>query len=218
MLNATPLPMTPYGTAIPVGCLKSRATQAVTLTSNAVVYASNAFSGLTKVMASIVLGAAGADTFTLTSKIEGWESEEISVQIAAADTALAVAVTGKAILITPKADTTCAQLAAAIEANPAANALVAASYTTSTAVIDPSQAKAYLDGWDAGNVGIYVMIQFTEDGFYGTFSEAETATKTASIPITAGVPYWEYVFPGHKISLKSATSGAIAYLTPAKQM
>lgn len=217
MLNATPLPMTPYGNAIPVGCLKSRATQAVTLTSNAVVYASNAFSGLTKVMASIELGAAQADTFTLTSKIEGWESEEISVQIAAADAALTVAVTGKAILITPKADTTCAQLAAAIAASPAMD-LVEASYTLGTAVIDPSQAKAYLDGWDAGNVGIYVMIQFTEDGFYSTFSEAETATKTASIPITAGVPYWEYVFPGHKISLKSATNGAIAYLTPAKQM
>jgi hypothetical protein len=41
---------------------------------------------------------------------------------------------------------------------------------------------------------------------------------TASIPIPAGVDRWEYVLPGKKISLKSATNGAKAYLTPVKQM
>ena len=81
MLNATHLPIDPYGNLIPVGCHKSRGTQVLTLESDAVVYASSAFSGKTKVMASTTLAAAG-DTITITSKIEGWESEEISVKVA----------------------------------------------------------------------------------------------------------------------------------------
>ena len=219
MLNATPLPVDDYGNPQPVGCHKSRATQAITLTSNAVVYASTAFSGTTKTLASIVLGAAGADTLTLTAKSESWEGEEVSVQVAAPKEALAILVTEKAILITPTASSTCKEVADAIEANYQANELVSCVYTNEgSAVIDAGVAKAYLDGWDAGNRGMYVRVWCDNDAFIGTFSEAETATKTASIPITAKCEHWEFVFPGHKISAKSATNGAIIYMTPAKQM
>lgn len=218
MLNATHLPIDPYGNLIPVGCHKSRGTQVLTLADNTVVYASSAFSGKTKVMASTTLAAAGSDTITITSKIEGWESEEISVKVAAAGAALAISVSGKEITITPKSDTTSKELAAAIAACPEANELVSVAYTSDTAIVEDNKPAVFLDGWDRGNVGIYVLIQADSDIFYGTFTEAETATKTASIPLAAGQMMWEYVMPGHKISAKSTTAGAKVYLTPAKQM
>lgn len=218
MLNATHLPIDPYGNLIPVGCHKSRGTQVLTLADNTVVYASSAFSGKTKVMASTTLAAAGKDTITITSKIEGWESEEISVKVAAAGAALAISVSGKEITITPKSDTTSKELAAAIAACPEANELVSVAYTSDTAIVEDNKPAVFLDGWDRGNVGIYVLIQADSDIFYGTFTEAETATKTASIPLAAGQMMWEYVMPGHKISAKSTTAGAKVYLTPAKQM
>ena len=218
MLNATHLPIDPYGNLIPVGCHKSRGTQVLTLADDAVVYASSAFSGKTKVMASTTLAAAGGETITITSKIEGWESEEISVKVAAAGTALAISVSGKEITITPKSDTTSNELAAAIAACPEANELVSVAYTSDNAIVVEDKPAVFLDGWDRGNVGIYVLIQADNDIFYGTFTEAETATKTASIPLAAGQMMWEYVMPGHKISAKSTTKGAKVYLTPAKQM
>lgn len=218
MLNATHLPIDPYGNLIPVGCHKSRGTQVLTLADDAVVYASSAFSGKTKVMASTTLAAAGTDTITITSKIEGWESEEISVKVAAAGAALAISVSGKEITITPKSDTTSKELAAAIAACPEANELVSVAYTSDSAIVEADKPAVFLDGWDRGNVGIYVLIQADSDIFYGTFTEAETATKTASIPLAAGQMMWEYVMPGHKISAKSTTAGAKVYLTPAKQM
>lgn len=218
MLNATHLPIDPYGNLIPVGCHKSRGTQVLTLADDTAVYASSAFSGKTKVMASTTLAAAGTDTITITSKIEGWESEEISVKVAAAGAALAISVSGKEITITPKSDTTSKELAAAIAACPEANELVSVAYTSDTAIVEDNKPAVFLDGWDRGNVGIYVLIQADSDIFYGTFTEAETATKTASIPLAAGQMMWEYVMPGHKISAKSTTEGAKVYLTPAKQM
>lgn len=218
MLNATHLPIDPYGNLIPVGCHKSRGTQVLSLESDAVVYASSAFSGKTKVMASTTLAAAGGETITITSKIEGWESEEISVKVAKASAALAISVSGKEITITPKSDTTSKELAAAIAACPEANELVSVAYTSDSAIVEANKDAVFLDGWDRGNVGIYVLIQADNDIFYGTFTEAETATKTASIPLAAGQMMWEYVMPGHKISAKSTTEGAKVYLTPAKQM
>jgi hypothetical protein len=218
MLNATHLPIDPYGNLIPVGCHKSRGTQVLTLADDTVVYASSAFSGKTKVMASTTLAAADGKTITITSKIEGWESEEISVKVAAAGAALAISVSGKEITITPKSDTTSKELAAAIAACPEANELVSVAYTSDTAIVEDNKPAVFLDGWDRGNVGIYVLIQADSDIFYGTFTEAETATKTASIPLAAGQMMWEYVMPGHKISAKSTTAGAKVYLTPAKQM
>ena len=218
MLNATHLPIDPYGNLIPVGCHKSRGTQVLTLADDTAVYASSAFSGKTKVMASTTLAAAGTDTITITSKIEGWESEEISVKVAAAGAALAISVSGKEITITPKSDTTSKELAAAIAACPEANELVSVAYTSDSAIVEADKPAVFLDGWDRGNVGIYVLIQADNDIFYGTFTEAETATKTASIPLAAGQMMWEYVMPGHKISAKSTTEGAKVYLTPAKQM
>lgn len=218
MLNATHLPIDPYGNLIPVGCHKSRGTQVLTLADDTAVYASSAFSGKTKVMASTTLAAAGGETITITSKIEGWESEEISVKVAAAGAALAISVSGKEITITPKSNTTSKELAAAIAACPEANELVSVAYTSDTAIVEADKPAVFLDGWDRGNVGIYVLIQADNDIFYGTFTEAETATKTASIPLAAGQMMWEYVMPGHKISAKSTTEGAKVYLTPAKQM
>ena len=69
MLNATHLPIDPYGNLIPVGCHKSRGTQVLTLADDTAVYASSAFSGKTKVMASTTLAAADGNTITITSKI-----------------------------------------------------------------------------------------------------------------------------------------------------
>ena len=218
MLNATHLPIDPYGNLIPVGCHKSRGTQVLTLADNTAVYASSAFSGKTKVMASTTLAAAGDETITITSKIEGWESEEISVKVAAAGADLAISVSGKEITITPKSDTTSKELAAAIAACPEANELVSVAYSLDTAIVADNKPAVFLDGWDRGNVGIYVLIQADNDIFYGTFTEAEGATQTASIPLAAGQMMWEYVMPGHKISAKSTTEGAKVYLTPAKQM
>lgn len=218
MNYAAQLPYDPFGQPLPAPLYKSAGTQAITLTSNAVVYASNAFSGLSKVLPSLVLGAAGADTITFTSNLADSEGERISIQVAGAAGALAISVTGKAILITPTASSTCADVAAAIAAMPQAAELVSVTYTLETAIIDATQAKAYLSGYDKGNVSIPVRVWLTNDGFIGTYSEAETATKAASIPVTAKSDFWLTVEPGDKISVKSATNGAIAYITPFKQL
>lgn len=219
MNSSAVIPIDQFGHPVPVGNLKTRGTQAITLTSNAVVYASNAFSSKTRTMASAVLQADGDAYITLTSRDESSESERVSVIVNEAGASLAVAVVGgNAIQITPKADSTCKEVVEAIAANPKANDLVSAVASNDEAVIDASQAKQYLDGWDAGNIGVYVRMWGTQDFFYGKYSEAETKPKTASCPVTAGVEVWEFVEPGDKISLKSVTNGAIVYITPAKQM
>lgn len=218
MNNTVQLAVTPSGDMIPVGCYKTKGTQAVTLTNASTVYTSAAFSSTAEVLASLTLGAAGDDTITFTSKLKGEQSERISIQVAGAAGALAVAVTGKAILITPKADSTCAQVAAAIAANYAANELVTVTHTLGTAIIDATQAKAFLSGWDAGIHGMPVRVMLNQDGFIGMFSESETAAMTASMPVTKGASYDFYIISGDKITAKSATAGAIAYFTPFKQM
>lgn len=213
MLNATPLPIDSYGNPQSVPTLKTRGTQPLTLTSNAVVYASTAFSGLTKTMATATI----LTDMVLTSLLEGYKSETISIQIATGSGSLTVAVTGNAILVTlASAGNSNAQIKAAIDANPAAAALVSVVAGATGSANNPV-AKTYLNGWDRGDVGLYVRIWCDNDAFIGTFSEAETATKTASMPITAKQEYWQFVYPGDKIAAKSATNGAIIYFTPAKQ-
>lgn len=219
MLNATPLPVDDYGNPQPIGCHKTRATQKITLTSNAAVYASTAFTGATKTMASITLESLGSGKLILTSKLEGYPGEEISVEIGTPRDPLAVMVTEKNIFITPTETSTILDIIAAIQANPQANALVSCSYLNDgEGVIPANQARAFLNGWDSGGRGLYVRVWCDKDAFIGTFSEAETTPQTASMPITAKTEYWEFVFPGHKIAAKSPTSGAIIYMTPAKQM
>ena len=212
------MPTTPFGDMIPEPQVDTRKTQAVTLASNATVYASSSFLSSTTAAASLTLGAAGDDTITFTSKIDGADSEKISVQVAGAGGSLTVAVTNKAILITPKADSTCADVKAAIEANAKANELVDVSYTLETAIIDATQAKAYLNGYEPGNINLLpVRVMLDKDGFIGTQPEGLTATKTASMPVAANQYVWVWVEPDEIITAKSATNGAKAYFTPAKK-
>lgn len=216
MINATHMPHDPYGNMIPVACHKTRATQVLTLTDSNDVYLSDPFSSKDEVLASHTTAAAGGESITFTSKLKGHESEDISIEIKPAGAALAVTVTGKAIEITPKADSTSKQIKTAIDANVFANNLVSVEYTDEDAVIENNKPKAYLDGWDKGNTGIYVCIFLEDDGFIGTFTEAKQGV--ASMPIAAGERHWEYVMPGHKIAVQGTVDGSKAYLTPAKQM
>lgn len=215
MINATHMPHDPYGAMIPVACHKTRATQVLTLTDSNSVYVSEPFSSKTKVLASHIADADGGETITFTSKLDGYESEEISIEIKPAGASLAIVVSGKHIEITPKADSTSKQIKEAIDADVLASQLVSVSYTDEDAVVANNKPKAYLDGWDKGNTGIYVCIFLEDDGFIGTFTEAEQ--EAASMPIAGGERHWEYVLPGYKIAVQGE-AGSKAYLTPAKQM
>lgn len=215
MISATQMPHDPFGSMIPVACHKTRATQVLDLVDDHTVYVSDPFSSEEEVLASHTAEAAGGEEIIFTSKIKGHKSEEISIEIKPAGASLAIAVSGKHIEITPKADSTSKQIKEAIDADVFASQLVSVSYTDEDAVVANNKPKAYLDGWDKGNTGIYVCIFLEDDGFIGTFTEAEQ--EAASMPIAGGERHWEYVLPGYKIAVQGE-AGSKAYLTPAKQM
>ena len=76
--------------------------------------------------ASLAVGAGNA-AFMVAAVVAGAGGNSVTVEVAAAGAQLAVAVTGQAITVTPTAVTTAAEVAAAINAEAAASALVVAS-------------------------------------------------------------------------------------------
>lgn len=216
MIKSTQLPQDAFGNLIPVACLDSRKTQVLTMAEKDTAQASAVFTSKTPVKAKIEITGANAGVFTITAVEDSYLSEDISIALSNA-AALAVALTGRAITISPNGKKF-SEIAAVINGNPAANRLIRASYADADkndTIAGANVAAAFLNGYDPGNIGCYVRIVLDGDGFYGTFSEAETATKSASIPLAEGQEAWEYVPAGRKISVMGE-AGMKAYITPGK--
>lgn len=218
MKKAINLPVDGDGNAIPVGYFDTAKTAVLTCTEASTVYAQTIPLAKTEeTMASLTLDCSGADTITFTSLIKGWESENISITVAAAGT-FGIAISGKAITITPAAaGTKCSTIEEAIAANPMLAELVEVSYTDEDATIDAEQSKAFLSGWDSGDSPIYVRATMDNDGFIGIGNEAIAGTPAASMPIAGGISMDIMLLPGQLVSAKSATAGAKLYLTPGKK-
>lgn len=211
------------GKALPVAILDTKATVAVTLheTLASSSPASTTFGATEKTYPSCTLTSASTGTITITSILGGYDGSHISVTVAAADTALAVAVSGKDITITPKANSTLAQVAAAIAAHTLASMLITATVVgTSSHVITAEQPKQYLTGWDRGSLGTLVRAYNAANGvcFIGGFPEGNNGTPTASMPMGAGAEMWFMVDAGEKIVAKAASGvTGVLYLTPSRK-
>lgn len=219
MDNSQTLPTDGNGNPIPVFDAGNRNTQTLTLTNANTVYAQTVpFSKTDETMASLVL-----DTHvTFTSKIKGFNSNLISVAVAVGGSgfglSVGVASNGKDITITlANAGSTRAEVKAAIEANVASNKLVAVTVATDGAFTASAIDKTYLSGWDPGDNIIYYRAWCASDFFIGKGTSALTATKTAEVPVTAKSEFWDIVYPGELITAKSATAGAVVYLTPVRR-
>lgn len=208
------------GKALPVAILDTKATVAVTLNETLASSspASTTFGATEKTYPSCTIAAANDKTVTITSILGGYDGSHISVTVADAGASLAVAVSGKDITITPKANSTCALVAAAI--NAAAGHLVVATTNGTTEVVAATQAKQYLAGWDRGGSGTLVRAYNAANGvcFIGGFPEGNNGTPTASMPMGAGAEMWIMVDAGEKIVAKAASGvTGVLYLTPSRK-
>lgn len=214
MNHATTLPRDKNGNPIPVGDLDGRKTATITLAAASAVTAQTAtLSKTAETLAKVVL-----DTHvTFESKVEGSAGEDISIQVAIG-TALAVAVTGKAILITldNSPATTRAEVKAAVEADPIANALVTVTVATAGNFTQSAIAKTYLNGWDDGNTPTIVRLWCDTAFFYGKAQSAISGVLVAEIPVSAGCEQWDVVNPGELICAKG-TESKVVYITPCRK-
>lgn len=225
MKNATPLPIDPFGNPIPVFVPDTKKTQtlaiadATTFATQTIPFSKTAESLATTGELDI---CSGDDTITFTSKIRGIESEQITITITAAGAAAAVSVSGKDItFVGMNKEPKCSAIKALCEANPAVDALITVSYKNADATMNANAAlaKTYLQGWDDGETPTVVRLTASNDCFIGTFSEALTATKTASMPLWAKTYVDICVMPGQLITAVgvATVTGAKLYLTPAKK-
>lgn len=216
MIKSTQLPQDQFGNMLPVACLDSRKTQVLTMEAKDTAQASAAFTSKTPKRAKLEIKGNAAGVFTITAVEDSYLAEDISIALSDAG-ALGITVVGRAITLASNGKKF-SEIAAIINDNPIINRLIRASYAETDkneTIAAANVAAAFLKGYDPGNIGCYVRIVLDGDGFYGTFSEAETATKAASIPLSAGEVAWEYVPAGRKISVMG-DAGMKAYLTPGK--
>lgn len=216
MIKSTQLPQDQFGNMLPVACLDSRKTQVLTMAANNIAQASEAFTSKTPKRAKLEIVGSSAGVFTITAVEDSYLAEDISIALSNAGS-LGITVVGRAITLAPSGKKF-SEIAAVINDNPIINRLLRASYAEADkndTIAAANVAAAFLKGYDPGDIGCYVRIVLDGDGFYGTFSEAETATKAASIPLSAGEVAWEYVPVGRKISAMGK-AGMKAYLTPGK--
>jgi hypothetical protein len=230
MRSATPIPIDTNGNAKPVFIPDTRKTKAVTLTSNAVVYASTAFASKTPAKASLTVNPDGNNNALLFTAVDnGHLTEDISVKYtdAGANKPLVVTVSGRDIDIQLKTaaggaiESTAAEVKAAVEASLMASNLVTVAHVsdtgTSGAGVVTAMAKAFLNGWNDGESSVTVRVLLTGDGFIGTFQETKTATMTASMPVMANESIDIEVLPGEIISVKAVDNSKTAYFTPGKK-
>ena len=225
MKNATPLPIDPFGNPIPIFVPDTKKTQTLAI-ADATTFATQTipFSKTAESLATTgeIDKCSDANWIAFTSKIRGNKSEQISITIVAAGAAAAVSISGKDITFVGMAtEPKCSAMKALCEANPAIDALITVSYKNADATMDAAaaMAKTYLQGWDDGETPTVVRLTASNDCLVGTFSEALTATKTASMPLWAKSYADICVFPGQLITAVgvAAVTGAKLYMTPAKK-
>ena len=222
MRYCTVLPVDKNGNPVPVFIPDTERTQKITVASTSMPVASTAFSGTTKTMASYTTTDifSGDNYMTFTAKIEGYPSENISIEIVDAGDKLAVTISGYAITIAGATNTpTCSEIIAAFEADEAINKLVAVTCTDGDATLNSGDvAKTFLSGWDDGKTPTIVRICPTAACLIHIGVVASTSLATTQMYIPAGVVEYVALMPGELISVLGAAANSFdTYITPARR-
>lgn len=222
MRYCTVLPVDKNGNPVPVFIPDTERTQKITVASTSTPVAATAFSGTTKTMASYTTTDifSGTNYMTFTARIEGYPSENISIEIVDAGAALAVSISGYAITIAGATNTpTCAEIIAAFEADEAINKLVAVTCTDAEATLNSGDvAKTFLSGWDDGKTPTIVRICPTAACLIHIGVVASTSLDTTQMYIPAGVVEYVALMPGELISVLGAADNSFdTYITPARR-
>ena len=222
MRYCTVLPVDKNGNPVPVFIPDTERTQKITVASTSTPVASTAFSGTTKTMASYTTTDifSGDNYMTFTAKIEGYPSENISIEIVDAGDKLAVTISGYAITIAGATNTpTCSEIIAAFEADEAINKLVAVTCTNKDATLNSGAvARTFLSGWDDGKTPTIVRICPTTACFIHIGVAASTSAATTQMYIPAGVVEYVALMPGELISVLGAAANSFdTYITPARR-
>lgn len=229
MRGSTVLPVDKNGNAVPVFIPDTGKTQTIAIANDSTVAAATAFSNVTKTMAYYTTDDifAGENYMTFTSKIEGYPSENISIEIVNAGDALAVSISGYAITIAGAGkEPKCSEIKAAFEANEAINKLVSVSYTTAgeddpTINSDAEVARTFLSGWDDGKTPMIVELTATKACKYhvGPITLAGGLATTCKGYIGEGQTKHIGIMPGEIISAVGLASspGALLYITPGRE-
>jgi len=109
---------------------------------------------------------------------------------------------------------TAAGFVTVINADPALNKLFFAFLVDGDGSVAISDNSMFMTGYYKNTQPVIFRVFANNDAFIGTFPEGSNSTKTASMPITGGVEYFMPVRPGESIVARSATAGALVYLTP----
>ena len=222
MRGSTVLPVDKNGNAVPVFIPDTRKTQTIAIADATTVAAATAFSNVTKTMASLTLDkCSGDDPITFTSKIEGYPSENISIQIVDAGD-FSVSISGYAITIAGATNTPkCSEIIAAFEANEAINKLVKVTCTGVDATLNSGAvARTFLSGWDDGKTPMIVELTATKACKYhvGPVTLAGGLAATCKGYIGEGQTKHIGIMPGEIISAVglATSSGALLYITPGR--
>lgn len=220
MNYTSPLPVDKNGNPVPVFVPATGRTKILVMEAAATLGSLTPIASATKVMSSTTLASVSTDTLIITSKLDGYDGDQISVTVAAGGTA-GITVSGKDIVITPASGgtktTTVKEL---LDANSDFNK-IATCTVNGESNITASQTKRYLTGYDDGKTPTIVRIYNSSEktAWVGTFPEGNNGTLAASMPIPPYGVEWIAVYPGEYITGKY-TTGAVAvnlYLTPGRK-
>lgn len=225
MRYCTVLPVDKNGNPVPVFIPDTERTQKITVASTSTPVAATAFSGTTKTMASYTTNDifSGTNYMTFTAKIEGYPSENISIEIVDAGDALTVTISGYAITIAGATNKpTCSEIIAAFEADEAINKLVAVTCTDADATLNSGAvARTFLSGWDDGKTPTIVRICPTAACLIHIGVVASTSAATTQMYIPAGFVEYVALMPGELISVLGVAADSFdsfdTYITPARR-
>jgi hypothetical protein len=222
MRYCTVLPVDKNGNPVPVFIPDTERTQKITVASVSTPVAATAFSGTTKTMASYTTTDifSGTNYMTFTAKIEGYPSENISIEIVDAGDNLTVTISGYAITIAGATNKpTCSEIIAAFEADEAINKLVAVTCTDVDATLNSGAvARTFLSGWDDGKTPTIVRICPTAACLIHIGVVASTSAATTQMYIPAGFVEYVALMPGELISVLGVAADSFdTYITPARR-
>jgi hypothetical protein len=224
MRDTTVIPIDKNGNPIPVFIPDTSKTQAIPAADATTIASSTTFGGTTKTRASYTTADifSGTNYMTFTSKLEGYPSENISIQIVDAGAALVVSISGYAITIAgANTNPTCLAIKTAFEANAAINRLVAVSYTDGTATLNSGAlARTFLSGWSDGATPMILRVTSAAAAFIHVGLAAPATAAEIKMPLLAGSTEWIAVMPDEIVSCvgAGAVTGNKVYITPARRM
>lgn len=225
MRDTTVIPIDKNGNPVPVFIPDTGKTQAIAAADATTIASSTTFGGTTKTRASYTTADifSGTNYMTFTSKLDGYPSENISIQIVDAGAALAVSISGYAITIAGANTTpTCLEIKTAFEANEAINRLVAVSYTGADNVTlnSGALARTFLSGWSDGATPMILRVTSAAAAFIHVGLVAPATAAEIKMPLLAGSTEWIAIMPDEIVSCVGAgvVTGHKVYITPARRL